>query len=80
MSKELENKGFDGGANIYFISNILVLGLLGCCCIFKIHFEVLNRQEYPPYTVQYLRPGIMGNNECPHVPEHIWGHRQDKQS
>lgn len=72
MSKELENKGFDGGVNIYFISNIFVLGSMGCCCIFKIHFVVLNRQGHPPYTVQYLTPGIMGSNElraC--VPEHI---------
>lgn len=71
MSKELENKGFDGGANIYFISNIFVLGVLGCCCIIKIRFVVLSRQGHPPFTVQYLRPGIIGNNERPRVPEHI---------
>lgn len=80
-SKELENKGFDGGANIYFISNIFILGFMGCCCIFKTHFVVLNRQGHSAYTVQCLRPGIMGNNElCPRVPEHIRGHGQDKQS
>lgn len=72
MSKELENKGFDGGANIYFISNIFVFGFMGCRCIFKIHFVVLIRQGHSPYTVKYMRPGIMGNNElCPCVPEHI---------